>query len=1091
MMRTMCTVLAGLAIIAISAPMITAAEANDILKTASVTGGLVVHVGCGDGKLTAALRASDAFLVHGLDTEALNVAAARKHVRSLGLYGPVSIDRWSTAPALPYAENLVNLVVIDGGAKVPPGELLRVLAPGGMACIRQADGLAKIAKPRPGEIDDWTHTLYDATNNAVAADTAVGPPHHVQWIAAPRNARHHERLASVTAVVSAGGRLFTIIDEAPAASVVLPPKWALVARDAFNGVVLWRRSIPVWHPHLKPFRQGPPALARRLVATKNRVYVTLGLQAPVTALDTATGRTVATYKGTEGTEEILHSNGVLYLVASPAASATERSGRAGPGPMTVLAVDAAKGDVLWKKPNVRILPSALTVAGGRVFYMDTRGLVGLDAGTGRELWRAGRTVALKRPGWSAPTVVAHGDVVLCTDRQATPASNLDESTGKRIATWLAREGWPGDLVAHAAATGKELWRCRAAEAYHAPIDVFVVDGVVWYGQSRSRTGPDFTTGRDLHTGKIVKRIRPDRAFKTTMPHHRCHRNRATSRYIVAGRTGVEFIDLASGQGLRHHWVRGTCQFGTLPCNGLLYVPPHSCACYIEAKLTGFLALAPRRRLKVEGSRLKVPPIEKGPRLEKGPAFGKDISNLKSQISDSKSEISDSRSQISNGDWPTYRHDAARSGFTKTAVPANLTRAWTTGVGGRLSAPVVADGKVLVASINTHTVHALNAASGKEAWSFTTGGRVDSPPSVSQGVAVFGSADGWVYCVRLADGELAWRFRAAPTSRRIVAFGQVASAHPVHGSVLIRDGVVTFAAGRSSYLDGGMTLHRLDLRTGRELSSKSLYSRGDDAVDQPAEPIRFEMPGALPDVLSGDGKQVFMRRLAFDAATLKPAKSRPHLYSPAGFLNGDWWHRTYWIYGEHFYSGYIGWYFAGHENPAGRLLTVTDKTIYGYGYKPRSYAGATGRKYHLFAVTRASVPPAPPTDYMRANRDYPHSRAGKFRIPFAWQKDVPLRVRAMAVAAETLFIAGPPDLIDEPDSFKTFDQPATQARLVRQAAALKGAEGALLWAVSRSDGAKQAELKLPGVPVHDGLAAANGRLVMTTIDGKVICLGKAQ
>ena len=30
-------------------------------------------------------------------------------------------------------------------------------------------------------------------------------------------------------------------------------------------------------------------------------------------------------------------------------------------------------------------------------------------------------------------------------------------------------------------------------------------------------------------------------------------------------------------------------------NGLLYVAPHPCWCYIEAKLTGFNALAPARR----------------------------------------------------------------------------------------------------------------------------------------------------------------------------------------------------------------------------------------------------------------------------------------------------------------------------------------------------------------------------------------------------------------------------------------------------------------------------------------------------------------
>ena len=61
--------------------------ADAILQAAGIEGGLVVHVGCGDGKLTAGLRACDRFLVHGLDTDAKNVAAARKHIQSLGCTG--------------------------------------------------------------------------------------------------------------------------------------------------------------------------------------------------------------------------------------------------------------------------------------------------------------------------------------------------------------------------------------------------------------------------------------------------------------------------------------------------------------------------------------------------------------------------------------------------------------------------------------------------------------------------------------------------------------------------------------------------------------------------------------------------------------------------------------------------------------------------------------------------------------------------------------------------------------------------------------------------------------------------------------------
>ena len=67
-------------------------SANDVLEATQVRGGLVVHIGCGDGEMAAALRVNDRFVVHGLDTDTHSVAAARDYVQSRGLYGRVSID---------------------------------------------------------------------------------------------------------------------------------------------------------------------------------------------------------------------------------------------------------------------------------------------------------------------------------------------------------------------------------------------------------------------------------------------------------------------------------------------------------------------------------------------------------------------------------------------------------------------------------------------------------------------------------------------------------------------------------------------------------------------------------------------------------------------------------------------------------------------------------------------------------------------------------------------------------------------------------------------------------------------------------------
>lgn len=1029
----------------LSAP---AAEAGQILSLSGVRGGLIVHFGCTDGRLTAALRAGDSYLVHGLALDAASVNKARQHIQSLGLYGKVAVEPWKGG-RLPYAGNLVNLLVAEDLHGLSQEEVDRVLVPNGVACIRRDGTWTRVVKPRPPTIDDWSHALYDATNNAVSRDQVVGPPQQLQWVAGPKNARHHETLASVSVVVSSGGRLFSILDEAPAASVLLPPQWRLVARDAFNGVLLWKRPIDRWHPHLAPAQNGPPGLARRLVAHGNRVYVTLGLAAPLTALDAATGRTVATYDGTEATEEILFRDGLLYLVVGgPAVEARS------PTSKTVMVVEADSGRVVWKRAGVRAIPMSLTVGGDRVFWLAPEGLACVDARSGTDLWHADRKVAAQRPQWSAPTLVVQGDVVLCADRRPTSVPDVDESTGKPIPRWLAEGAGAGDLVAYSAKTGQTLWTAKCAETYHSAIDVLLDDGLVWLSRSRAGNGPDFAAALELLTGQVGRRISPDRAFLTTMPHHRCYRDRATTRYLIAGRTGVEFIDIHTGETFRHHWVRGSCQYGVIPANGLLYAPQHSCACYIEAKLSGLLALKPAEPADRQDARS---PLEtEQSRRASGPAAAE--------------SSSPSAPEVVPGDWPTYRHDSARSGHTPTEVPVELKCVWQARIGERLSAPVIADGRVLVTSVETHTIYAHGADNGKPLWQYTAGGRIDSPPTIAHGLAVFGSADGWVYCLRASDGQLAWRYRAAPEERRVVACGQLESAWPVHGSVLVRDDAVYCAAGRSSYLDGGIRLVRLDLKTGTKLAEQQLLNREARTGEQPEEPRMFEMPGALPDVLSSDGQFVYMRHLGFDPQDLKPGKAPAHLYSPAGFLDDSWWHRTYWVFGEHFYSGYIGWYFAGRETPAGRLLVMDDGAICGFGYRPEFYRTATEHRYHLFAMDRQAVPRQPPADYARANRDYPPSRAVKSRLPLKWTRDVPLLARAMVLAGNTLFVAGPP------------------ARALRSKAAFEGIHGADLCVISKEDGKTLAEYRLDAAPVFDGLAAATGRLYLATRDGRLLCLG---
>jgi hypothetical protein len=87
----------------------------------------------------------------------------------------------------------------------------------------------------------------------------------------------------------------------------------------------------------------------------------------------------------------------------------------------------------------------------------------------------------------------------------------------------------------------------------------------------------------------------------------------------------------------------------------------------------------------------------------------------------------------------------------------------------------------------------------------------------------------------------------------------------------------------------------------------------------------------------------------------------------------------------------------------------------------------------------------------------------------WARAVPIRVRAMVLTDKVLFVAGPPanpgDAPEERDEDKS----------------------ALLMAISTSDGAELGKCQLSACPVFDGMAAANGRLYLSLVDGRLLCL----
>lgn len=748
-----------------AAPADAKALAGEILSAAGVPGGLCVQVGAGDGTLAAELAAGGRFLVHGLEPDAAKADAAVRHIRSRGLYGQAWVEQY-TGDRLPYAENLVNLLVVSDPARinVPQGEIMRVLCPGGVACIRRVGGpgWTRIQKPRPAEMDDWGHPRHGPDGNAASRDTLVGPPRRIRWVAGPM----HE----VSNIVTAGGRFFY---------------HGVIARDAFNGLPLWDRKLDP-----TPSRLGFPASAVKgsvlPVATADRLYVVS--QGKLQALDAATGSPLEVYADAGTPLEILYTGGTL--VACDAES--------------VRAADAAGGKLLWSHEARQ--PADMVAGDGGVYFYEAadaargpRAVVKLDLATGKPAWRRADYP------WAAKArrLSYHRGLLVCevstltNDRPGNGIHVLDARDGKQVWERLFAPGHAHYQQGRALQTDSRLW-------------------ILSFVQQDNKAGFGQWEALDPATGSTV-------ASHRAAGSNHCFPPVATPRFLLGSEMG--FTDMATGQSDSNRITKGACgrDAGFIPANGLLYTAPKHCTCYPMIK--SYSALAPAKSPPGPAAKTPEPAdfaAERGPaygqaaRAAAGaPAAGGEWPSYRADLWRSASTAAAVPVDLEVlwtadlGDWP----------------PVPLAADWkeNPGVRGPVTPPVAAAGLVLVAQPDGHRVVALDAKTGQVRWDFTANGRVDTPPTVAGGLCLLGTRSGTVYALRAEDGKLAWRLRVAPEEERIVAFGQVESPWPAAGSVLVVGGTAYVAAGRHPLADGGIRVLALDPATGAVKWVKTITS----------------------------------------------------------------------------------------------------------------------------------------------------------------------------------------------------------------------------------------------------------------------------
>ncbi len=399
--------------------------------------------------------------------------------------------------------------------------------------------------------------------------------------------------------------------------------------------------------------------------------------------------------------------------------------------------------------------------------------------------------------------------------------------------------------------------------------------------------------------------------------------------------------------------------------------------------------------------------------------------------------------------------------------------------------------MIVSAVESHTVFALDSSSGDILWRFTAGGRVDSSPTLYKGLVLFGCTDGWAYCLRLTDGALVWRYLVAPDERQLMAFQQLESVWPVHGSLLVHNDTVYCLAGRNMFFDGGLRLALLDPVSGHERAAHRLDENDPDTGKNLQTLIEKKyMPVANADLFSCNGKHLFMQTQKFDLngkrlniAPILPGNETPdmagdnHLFCQTGFLDDSWFHRSYWIYGNNCGEGWGDYFKPRYTRPAGRLMVFDETMAYAFRSEILHNRLNPRQTYTLYATDKD------PVKKKRVRAQQPGFP------PSHWQTVSPeLMVNAMALGGDVLIVAGPPDLADETRmmDFLPGAHEAVNRQIRAQEAAWQGKRGGLLWAVNAKTGKKISEARLDTYPVFDGLIVAEGRLYMSMLDGTVRC-----
>ena len=571
--------------------------------------GQVLILGATDGRLAFELAQKSDLKITILEPSPERVAEIRERLAATGLYGARIAVHSCDLTRIPYGPFLANLVIsesmLDGESfDVPFDTIYNCLRPaGGLLCWGLRDGAGSETtsislpeatdaidwkslslegtqcwlhqRPKLPGTGEWSHQYASPDNSACSNDDVIQGPMNVLWWGRPGARPMPDRGNRNPPPVSANGRLY------------VQGNRTLFGLDAYNGAILWAKQIPNMR------RANMPRDGSNMVATDDHLFVAMEDRCVV--FDGQTGVRLKDLEIPEDVRGKIQDWGFVaavdneQLIGSSVNPGAHYLGDDGEWYETAAQKDIAKvtsnslfstntytGETQWMYENGVLINSSITIADGRIYFIESRNeaasestsgrlldeiakdqyLVALDAATGKKLWEKPFDFSRCR----YVTYMTHSkDTLLIT-------------------------GTDSDSVFHTyafdARDGSELWANQAKELK---------------GHHTGQLAHPTIVGDRVYFNKHTYVLRTGEVLGVhNFDWHGCGVMSASNHTVFSRYEYHGMLDLATNKRTEFLGIRSGCWLSLIPSGGLLLAPETSAGCSCGHSLQTSIAFVPQK-----------------------------------------------------------------------------------------------------------------------------------------------------------------------------------------------------------------------------------------------------------------------------------------------------------------------------------------------------------------------------------------------------------------------------------------------------------------------------------------------------------------